>query len=100
MLACLISRKPTVMKEIMNMTKYPVNTKAYFIKFKAGISLDIPMVGMRSNALRANPDRNVSAVIVASLRLAELGHGFPSDQSEAVIEASNLTLGVLTINTC
>jgi hypothetical protein len=55
---------------------------------------------MRSNALRANPDRNVSAVIVASLRLAELGHGFPSDQSEAVIEASNLTLGVLTINTC
>jgi len=88
------------MKEIMNMNKYPVNTKAYFIKFKAGISLDTPMEGMRSNILGANPGRNVSAVIIASLRLAELGHGSPSDQAEAVAEASNLILGVLTINTC
>jgi len=44
------------MKEIMNITKYPVNTQAYFIKFKAGISLDIPIAGTPPNALGANPD--------------------------------------------
>src|SRR5207249_12208350 len=70
-LACLISRKPTVNKDIKNIVKYPTKTPTYPINVMIEASFDLPAANTPSNALVSNSDRNASAVILFSpLRLA------------------------------
>jgi hypothetical protein len=70
MLACLISRKPAVNKEITNIVKYPMKTLAYPMKVAIEASFNLPAANKPSNALALNSVRKASEVICSLPRLA------------------------------